>query len=118
MPSVQYTAEGVIVRRLTTGSAMKVCLSTSFMCMAPSRHILPAAAPAGLHQHALVRRFRLVCTYGLAPGPFSYTQVVSGPEPGQLLLLDLQSKALFELQTGLETQVSVGQRWLHVQRQP
>jgi hypothetical protein len=30
MPSVQYTAEGVIVRRLTTGSAMKVCLSTSF----------------------------------------------------------------------------------------
>jgi hypothetical protein len=25
MPSVQYTAEGVIVRRLTNGSAMKVC---------------------------------------------------------------------------------------------
>jgi hypothetical protein len=54
----------------------------------------------------------------MASGGFRYTQVVSGPEPGQLLLLDLQSKALFELQTGLETQVSAGRRCQHLQRHP
>jgi hypothetical protein len=59
-----------------------------------------------------------VCTRWMASGGFWCTQVVSGPEPGQLLLLDLQSKALFELQTGLDVQVSAGQHWLHVQQQP
>ena len=54
MPSVQYTAEGVIVRRLTTGSAMKVCSCISCTCMAASKHTLPAAASAKGCQHVSV----------------------------------------------------------------
>jgi hypothetical protein len=35
-----------------------------------------------------------------------YMQVVSGEEPGQLLLMDLQSRDLFEMRIDLESQVN------------
>jgi hypothetical protein len=36
-----------------------------------------------------------------------HVQVVSGNQPGQLLLLDLQSKDLYEMRLGLDSQVSL-----------